>query len=86
MAKASGPKARRTRTKPKQDPLTFYPAWCKKCGICAALCPKNVIEAGPEGLPYAARPEDCIQCRLCELRCPDFAVSVAEGKKEEEER
>lgn len=67
-----------------RSPLTFYPAWCKRCGICVALCPKNVLEVGPQGVPFAARPEDCVRCRLCELRCPDFAISLApeeRGKK-----
>ena len=68
-----------------KNPLTFYPAWCKRCGICAALCPKSVLEVGPEGLPSAARPEDCVRCRLCELRCPDFAISVAPEDEEKKQ-
>ena len=50
--------------------------WCKKCGICAAFCPKKVFDRDDDGKPSAARPEDCIGCRLCEMRCPDFAVTV----------
>ncbi|MBI5444246.1 MAG: 4Fe-4S binding protein [Deltaproteobacteria bacterium] len=86
MTKQSAAKGRRPRRRPAKEFITFYPAWCKKCGICAALCPKNVLETGPTGNPVAARPEDCVRCRLCELRCPDFAISVAgpEGGEEEE--
>lgn len=61
--------------------ITLYPAWCKRCGLCIAFCPKTVFDSGPEGGPVVARPEDCIRCHMCELRCPDFAISVA-GKEE----
>ncbi|HKM39187.1 MAG TPA: 4Fe-4S binding protein [bacterium] len=50
--------------------------WCKGCGICIAFCPTNVLEAGEDGIVFAARPEACTRCGLCELRCPDYAISV----------
>lgn len=62
------------------NPVTIHTAWCKKCGICAAFCPKKVFDLDEDGAPIAARPEDCIRCRLCELRCPDFAIKVEEVK------
>jgi 2-oxoglutarate ferredoxin oxidoreductase subunit delta len=65
-------------------PITVYPAWCKRCGICAAFCPKGVLVQDAEGLPVAVRPEECSRCRLCELRCPDFAISVSEGEEDEQ--
>ena len=56
--------------------ITLNEKWCKKCGICDAICPKQVFDRDEDGKPAAARPEDCIGCRLCEMRCPDFAVTV----------
>ena len=56
--------------------ITINEKWCKKCGICAAFCPKRVFDRDEDGKPIAARPEDCIGCWLCEMRCPDFAVNV----------
>ena len=26
------------------SPITLYPAWCKRCGICIAFCPKSVFD------------------------------------------
>ena len=50
--------------------------YCKACGICYWLCPKNVLEADEEGKPAVVRRDACILCRLCEYRCPDFAIRV----------
>ncbi len=74
---------RRPKRPSAESPVTFYPAWCKRCGICVAFCPKEVLEAGPDGLPQAVRPEECISCGMCELRCPDFAISVNQPKGKE---
>ena len=49
---------------------------CKQCGICSALCPKNVFDQEVGSFPVVARLADCIGCRLCEMRCPDFAIDV----------
>jgi 2-oxoglutarate ferredoxin oxidoreductase subunit delta len=60
----------------KDDPIHIFSRWCKKCGICIAICPKNVLESGTDGYPYAARPRDCILCGLCDIHCPDYAITV----------
>ena len=49
---------------------------CKGCGICAAFCPKKVLEVSLLGKITPVRPEDCIACGQCEMRCPDFAIFV----------
>ncbi len=54
----------------------IYRDWCKSCGICAALCPKQVLSRNEEGGPILADPDACIGCGWCELHCPDFAISV----------
>ena len=59
--------------------------WCKGCGICAAFCPKAVLEMKEDGIAYWAHPEKCIRCGLCELRCPDLAVELVQGDKRETE-
>lgn len=50
--------------------------WCKRCGICTALCPKKVFDEAPDGTVLVARPEDCIACEICERACPDFAITL----------
>lgn len=49
---------------------------CKGCGICAAFCPKQVLEVSLLGKITPVRPDDCIACGQCEMRCPDFAIFV----------
>ncbi|MBE0523704.1 MAG: 4Fe-4S binding protein [Methanosarcinales archaeon] len=71
--------------KDKDEPVHIFSSWCKKCGICISVCPKNVLERGPNGTPIATRPEDCIQCGLCDIHCPDFAITLSKKAKKEEE-
>ena len=53
--------------------LVVDEAWCKGCGICAAFCPREVLEIRREKVQIKA-PEKCIFCAQCELRCPDYAI------------
>lgn len=65
----------------KLKALRINREWCKGCGICVALCPKNVLELDDQDKSKAVRPEDCICCRMCELRCPDLAITVEVDKE-----
>jgi 2-oxoglutarate ferredoxin oxidoreductase subunit delta len=60
----------------KHFDINVYRDWCKGCGICASLCPKQVLSRNEEGEPLVTDPEACIGCGWCELHCPDFAISV----------
>jgi 2-oxoglutarate ferredoxin oxidoreductase subunit delta len=57
---------------------------CKGCGLCVAVCPKDVLEIGNEMNPkgyfpaYQARPDDCIFCAICCTMCPDVAITINE--------
>ncbi len=61
---------------------------CKGCGLCANVCPKNVLEitdtVNTKGhFPIVqARPEDCIHCTMCCIICPDVAISIVELEKQ----
>lgn len=50
-------------------------ASCTGCGICADVCPMNVIEI-IEGKAHPVRVDDCIACRACESQCPQGAITV----------
>ena len=53
--------------------ITIKMARCKGCGICAAFCPKQVLEIRKEKVRIA-NADACIFCGQCELRCPDYAI------------
>ena len=55
--------------------LVINPKWCKGCGICAAFCPKNVLEIVHEKVKIKDEAA-CIKRGLCELRCPDYAIYI----------
>jgi 2-oxoglutarate ferredoxin oxidoreductase subunit delta len=63
--------------------VEIYKSWCKRCGICVAFCPAEVMALDEQGEVVVKNPERCTGCQLCELRCPDFAITVrpAKGKK-----
>lgn len=56
------------------------PKHCKACGICIAVCPKQVLAAERDGKAVVDNMDHCIGCRLCEFQCPDFAITVTGGK------
>lgn len=63
-------------TKSKLESININAEWCKRCGICVAVCPKNVFDADPEGVVSVPRLDDCILCELCERICPDLAITL----------
>jgi NAD-dependent dihydropyrimidine dehydrogenase PreA subunit len=50
---------------------------CIGCDICVRVCPTNVFDPGPDGIPTIARQADCQTCFMCELYCPTDALYVA---------
>lgn len=50
---------------------------CVSCEQCVQVCPTNVFDIGPGGIPVIARLEDCQTCFMCEAYCPADALFVA---------
>ncbi|MEU9029123.1 ferredoxin family protein [Streptomyces sp. NPDC048383] len=50
---------------------------CIACDKCVEVCPTDVFERGPDGIPFLARHEDCQTCFLCEANCPVDALFVS---------
>lgn len=78
----------RTNKKPDEPEahgkVSFFPAWCKGCGNCAAFCPRGALAMDQWGHPHLAKPERCTRCGLCEMLCPDFAISVSDTSAQPE--
>ena len=64
---------------------------CKGCGLCVAVCPKQVLEISNDVnvkgyFPVCReRPEDCVLCATCCRMCPDVAISITESEEESAE-
>jgi len=49
---------------------------CKACGICADICPTDVL-AMKKGIPPKVKyPEECWHCNACVLDCPESAITL----------
>ncbi len=57
------------------DRITLRAAWCKGCGLCVAVCPRECLQM-VDGKPVMVNPDKCTGCGLCEQHCPDFALRV----------
>ena len=50
---------------------------CTKCDVCIKICPTDVFDRGPDGIPVIARQSDCQTCFMCEAYCPTDALYVS---------
>ncbi|GAA1876715.1 hypothetical protein GCM10009836_67610 [Pseudonocardia ailaonensis] len=58
---------------------------CIECDICIKVCPTNVFDRGPDGVPVIARQADCQTCLMCEAYCPEEALFVSASVEPEPE-
>lgn len=49
---------------------------CKSCGLCAKICPMNIIALDDAGHPFKRiRGADCMECGHCAAVCPEGAIT-----------
>ncbi len=56
------------------------PETCTGCGLCAKVCPENVIK-GEKRKPHQIDSEACKKCGLCYEKCPVGAITRGESRK-----
>ncbi|TET39981.1 MAG: 4Fe-4S dicluster domain-containing protein [Dehalococcoidia bacterium] len=79
--KIRGQQAHSVLREEEADKVIFYHAWCKRCDICIAFCPKQALALDEANDPQLLRPERCNSCGLCEVLCPDFAIMVPQRRR-----
>jgi NAD-dependent dihydropyrimidine dehydrogenase PreA subunit len=61
------------------------PELCIGCGICAQICPMDVIRMDRELNKAIIRyPDDCMICEFCIADCPVAAITLTPGKPSSE--
>ena len=50
---------------------------CIACDVCIRVCPTDVFDRGPDGIPVIQRQSDCQTCFMCEVYCPTDALYVS---------
>lgn len=56
--------------------------YCKGCGLCVSVCPKEAMALDQEHLtpkgyhPVTLISEECTGCGVCAVVCPDSAIKV----------
>lgn len=63
--------------------VTIDESYCKGCGLCVDVCPKQVLELSKTRLNSKGyricepvKPDECIGCINCAIMCPDSAIKV----------
>ncbi len=49
---------------------------CNLCGVCADVCPGDILhtDGGPSRL--VRYPEECQHCDICRIECPEEAIAI----------
>ena len=63
--------------------VSFKTDFCKGCGLCETVCPKQIISLAKEKInakgyhpAIITEQEKCIGCAFCATMCPDTVITV----------
>lgn len=61
-------------------PPVINQAVCVKCGLCAQICPLDVIKVEMDDTKQkqivVRYPDECWHCRACAIDCPQKAIKL----------
>lgn len=59
------------------EKVTIDQDLCTGCGVCVAMCPRQILELDPAtDLCRVTDPDQCDQLGGCEFQCPAGAITV----------
>ncbi len=64
----------------KKFEVIINKTWCKGCGLCVEVCPKQVLALNDRLKAETVHLESCIGCKQCDHICPDLAITVREDE------
>lgn len=68
-----------------EERVLVIKGWCKGCGVCVAICPRDALTIECDGHANLTYPDRCVLCGMCEHICPDFAITLLEPEEPSEE-
>jgi adenylylsulfate reductase subunit B len=57
-------------------PPLINPKLCTLCGICAEVCPGDILYIDQGVAGFVRFPSECSHCDVCRAECPEGAIDM----------
>jgi adenylylsulfate reductase, subunit B len=57
-------------------PPVVDPQRCSLCGVCADVCPGDILHADEDVSRLVRYPAECQHCDICRIECPEQAIRI----------